>query len=318
MSYQPSFADLEYANKKKQTKREKFLEEMEQIVPWSRLLAVLRPLYHTEGRRGQQPKSLEVMLRIYLMQNWFGLSDPGMEDALYEIASMRRFAGLNLDDGAIPDETTLVRFRHRLQKHDLTDKLFAEVNAHLRDHGLNVSVGTMVDATLIHASSSTKNQARQRDPDMHQTRKGNQYYFGMKVHVGADVDSGAAHTVTVTAANVADIDQLPKLLRPSDQVIFGDAGYTSDSYKRGARALGIHWKVNDKRKPKHGNLSGKQRKRNRQQSSIRARVEHLFRIIKCQFGYRQVRYKGLEKNRAQVMSLMALANLYLHRRRLLA
>ncbi|MDP0589646.1 MAG: IS5 family transposase [Candidatus Endonucleobacter bathymodioli] len=176
---------------------------------------------------------------------------------------------------------------------------------------LALSKGTMVNTTLISASSSTKNAEGKRDPEMHQTRKGNQWCFGMKIHVGADVNSGTAHTVTVTSANKADIGELPALLRKEDEVIFDDAGYTSDTYKRGARCLGLHWKVNDKRKPRKGNLSSSQRKRNRQQSKIRARVEHLFRILKCQFGYRKVRYRGLEKNRVQVMSLMAMANLYL-------
>ena len=317
MSYQPSFADLELASKRKTTRRERFLDEMEQVVPWSRLLDVLRPLYHRAGRRGQRPKALAMMLRVYLMQNWFGLSDPGMEDALYEVASMRRFAGLNLDDEAIPDETTLVRFRHWLEAHDLTEALFAEVNAVLEENNLAVSTGTMVDATIVQASPSTKNAARQRDPEMHQTRKGNQWYFGMKIHVGADVDSGAAHSVTVTAANRADISELDDLRRETDKVLFGDSGYASDKRKREAREKGRHWCVNDKRKPGR-TLSSSQRKRNRRYSSVRARVEHLFRIIKCQFGYRKVRYRGLKKNRAQVMSLMASANLYLLRRRLLA
>ena len=315
---QTSFASLSFASKKKKTRKELFLEQMQACVPWPQVEAVIEPYYPKSGRRGGQPIGITTMLRIYLMQQWFNLSDPMMEDALYEVESMRRFAGLELCEDRIPDETTILKFRHLLEKHALTERLFEAVNAHLQSRGLQVSKGTMVDATLIAASPSTKNVKGERDPEMHQTRKGNQWYFGMKIHIGADVDSGAAHTVTVTAANEADINQLPKLLRSSDQVIFGDAGYTSDEYKRGARALGIHWKVNDKRKPKHGDLSGKQRKRNRQQSSIRARIEHLFRIIKCQFGYRQVRYKGLEKNRAQVMSLMVLANIYLLRGRLAA
>jgi IS5 family transposase len=315
---QTSFASLSFASKKKKTRKELFLEQMQACVPWPQFEAVIEPYYPKSGRRGGQPIGITTMLRIYLMQQWFNLSDPMMEDALYEVESMRRFAGLDLCEDRIPDETTILKFRHLLEKHALTERLFEAVNAHLQSRGLQVSKGTMVDATLIAASPSTKNVKGERDPEMHQTRKGNQWYFGMKIHIGADVDSGAAHTVTVTAANEADINQLPKLLRSGDQVIFGDAGYTSDEYKRGARALGIHWKVNDKRKPKHGDLSGKQRKRNRQQSSIRARIEHLFRIIKCQFGYRQVRYKGLEKNRAQVMSLMVLANIYLLRGRLAA
>ena len=315
---QLTFASLTYAAKKRKTRKEIFLEQMESCVPWDEFEALIEPHYPKAGRRGGQPIGLSVMLRIYLMQQWFNLSDPMMEDSLYEIESMRRFARLELCEDRLPDETTILKFRHLLEKHQLTDAMFAAVNKHLEQHGLQLSRGTMVDASLIAASPSTKNQKGERDPEMHQTRKGNQWYFGMKIHVGADVNSGTAHAVTVTAANEADISQLPSLLREDDEVIFGDAGYTSDSYKRGARALGLSWKVNDKRKPKGGNLSSKQRKRNRQQSRIRARVEHLFRIIKCQFGYRQVRYRGLEKNRIQVMSLVAMANLYLHRRRFAA
>lgn len=310
---QQSFASLSYTAKKRKTRKELFLEQMEQCVPWSAFEAIIEPHYPTSGRRGGQPIGLPEMLRIYLMQQWFNLSDPMMEDALYEIESMRRFAGLELCEDRLPDETTILKFRHLLERHQLTDRMLAAVSEHLHAHGLQLSKGTMVDATLIAASPSTKNTEGARDAEMHQTRKGNQWYFGMKIHVGADVNSGTAHTVTVTAANEADISQLPALLRESDEVIFGDAGYTSDSYKRGSRAEGLHWKVNDKRKPGRGNLSTKQRKRNRQQSKIRARVEHLFRIIKCQFGYRKVRYRGLEKNRIQVMSLMAMANLYLQR-----
>lgn len=315
---QPSFASLSFSSKKKKTRKELFLEQMQGCVPWLEFEAVIEPHYPRAGCRGGQPIGIATMLRIYLMQQWFNLSDPMMEDALYEVESMRRFAGLELCDDRIPDETTILKFRHLLEKHKLTERLFEIVNKYLRSRGLQVSKGTMVDATLIAAPSSTKNATGGRDPEMSQTRKGNQWYFGMKIHAGADVDSGAAHTVTVTAANEADIGQLPGLLREGDQVIFGDAGYASDSYKRGARALGLHWKVNDKRKPGHGNLSPSQRKRNRKQSQIRARVEHLFRVIKCQFGYRKVRYKGLEKNRAQVMSLMAMANIYLLRENLAA
>ncbi|MGZ5000166.1 MAG: IS5 family transposase [Methylomonas sp.] len=195
--------------------------------------------------------------------------------------------------------------------------LLSTVNDHLKKQGLLVPKGPMVDAAIVHAPSSTKNQAQQRDPDMHQTKKGNPWYFGMKIPVGADVNSGAVHRVTVTAANTADIAELPKRLREDDQVLFGDAGYTSDEHKKGSRYLGLNWCVNDKRKPGK-NLSSSQRKRNRQYSSVRARVEHIFRIIKCQFGFRKSRYRGLEKNTAQVNGLVGLANLYLLRCQLMA
>jgi IS5 family transposase len=314
---QTSFTELEYASKKRQTRREKFLAEMEQVVPWVLLLAKLEPHYPQSGRRGRQPMPLNRMLRIHCMQQWFSYSDRQMEDALYEIDSIRRFAGFGSVTEALPDETTILNFRHWLEKHKLTEVLLSTVNDHLKNQDLFVSKGTMVDATIVHAPSSTKNQEQQRDPDMHQTRKGNQWYFGMKIHVGADVNSGAVHSVTVTAANTADIVELPKLLREDDQVIFGDAGYTSDDYKKGSRHLGLSWCVNDKRKPGR-NLSSSQRKRNRQYSSVRARVEHIFRIIKCQFGFRKTRYRGLEKNTVQVNWLVGLANLYLLRRQLMA
>jgi transposase, IS5 family len=242
-----------------------------------------------------------------------------MEDGLYDIESLRRFAGFSNVTAALPDETTILNFRHLLEQHDLTARLLERVNGLLKAKGLLVSQGTMVDATIIHAPSSTKNAKGERDPEMHQTKKGNQWYFGMKIHIGADVDSGAVHSVSVTAANRADISELPNLLRETDQVVFGDAGYASDEYKRGARALGMVWRVQDKAKPKGSlgaALSGSQKKRNRRNSGIRARVEHLFRIVKRQFGYTKVRYRGLAKNTAQVMVLIGLANLYALRRRL--
>lgn len=317
MTYQTSFADLEYSAKKRLTRRERFLNEMEKVVPWDKLLAVIEPFYPTTGRRGRQPIALSAKLRIYCMQNWFSFSDRQMEDALYEIESVRRFAGFGSVTENLPDETTILNFRHLLEKHKLTEKLLAAINQHLEQKGLMVSQGTMVDATIIHAPSSTKNKDKARDPDMHQTRKGNQWYFGMKVHVGADVNSGAVHSVTTTAANVADITELPNLLRDSDRVIFADAGYTSDDYKRGARYMGIRWCVNDKRKPGR-NLSSRQRKRNRKQSSVRARVEHVFRVMKRQFGFTKTRYRGLEKNASQVNMLIGLTNLYLLRKPLMA
>jgi IS5 family transposase len=272
---------------------------MEQVVPWSLLLVKLEPYYPQSGRRGRQPMALNRMLRIHCMQQWFSYSDRQMEDALYEINSIRRFADFGSVTEAQPDETTILYFRHWLEKHKLTEALLSKVNEHLKDQGLLVSKDTMVDATIVHAPSSTKNQDQQRDPDMHQTKKGNQWYFGMKIHVGADVNSGAVHSVTVTAANTAAIVELPKLLGEDDQVIFADAGYTSDDYKKGSRYLGLSWCVNDKRK--HGkNLSINQHKRNRKYSSVRTRVEHIFRIIKCHFGFRKTRYRGLAKNTTQV------------------
>jgi IS5 family transposase len=314
---QTTFASLSYDTKKKQTRREKFLLEMELVIPWGSLLAVIMPFYPKSGHRGRQPMPLPMMLRIYFLQQWFDLSDPGAEDALYEIESMRRFAGIELGEAPIPDETTILNFRRLLERHQLTAALMNTINDVLEAEGLLLKGGSMVDATIIHASPSTKNQSKQRDPDMHQAKKGNQYYFGMKIHVGADVDSGVVHTVSVTPANVADITELPNLLREEDRAVFGDAGYVNNQYKRAARDAGVYWGVALKARPK-SRLGASQKQRNRKHSSIRSRVEHIFRVIKCQFGYTKVRYKGLAKNAAQVFSLIGLTNLYLKRRELMA
>lgn len=311
---QQSFATLAYQNKKIVTKREAFLKEMEQVVPWSRLLKLIEPHYPKKGN-GRPPIPMEVMLRIYFLQQWYALSDPAAEEALYDMESMRCFSLLELGEDVIPDETTILNFRRLIEKHDLSVTMFNDINAYLVDRGIKVSKGSMIDASIVHAPASTKNKEKQRDPEMHSTRKNNQYYFGMKIHIGSDVNSNAIHSATVTSANIADISEMSELLREEDEVVFGDAGYTSDSYKRGARSLGMSWKVNDKRKPKK-NLSATQKKRNRKNSSIRARVEHCFRVLKCQFGYKKVRYKGLNKNRVQVFALLGLANLYMLRKQL--
>ena len=313
---QTTFASLAFDHKKRQTRREKFLAEMEQAVPWTALLAVIEPYYPKSGRRGRQPYPLATMLRLYFLQQWYALSDPGLEDALYEIESLRRFARLELADDALPDETTILNFRRLLERHALTAKLMNTINDVLEEQGLLLKGGTMVDATIIHAPPSTKNQDKARDPEMHQTKKGNQWYFGMKIHVGADVDSGLAHTVSVTSANVADVTELPNLLREDDRAVFGDAGYVNDHYKRAARQAGVYWGVALKARPK-SRLGSNQKQRNRKHSAIRSRVEHLFRVIKCQFGYTKVRYKGLAKNAAQVFTLIGLTNLYLRRHALM-
>jgi IS5 family transposase len=308
---QISFASATYDNKKIMTKRERFLTEMDTVIPWPRLLKLIEPCYPKKGK-GRPPMPMESLLRIYFLQQWYSLSDPAAEEALYDIESMRRFAQLELVVDALPDETTILNFRRMVEKHQLSEVLFNDINAYLVERGIAVSQGSMVDATIISASGSTKNKDKARDPDMHSTRKNNQYFFGMKIHIGTDVNSNAIHSATVTAANVADITELPNLLRVDDKVIFADAGYTSDSYKRGSRALGLSWKVNDKRKVKK-NMSSTQKNQNRKNSGVRARVEHCFRVVKCQFGYKKVRYRSLEKNRVQVFSLLGLANLYMLR-----
>jgi IS5 family transposase len=289
---------------------------MEAVVPWASLLAAIEPHYPSAGRRGRPPMPLATMLRIYFMQQWYALSDPAMEDALYEIESMRRFARLELADDAMPDETTILKFRHLLERHGLTAQMMNIINDTLAQQGLLLKGGTMVDATIVHAPPSTKNRDKKRDPEMHQTKKGNQWYFGMKVHVGADVNSGLVHTVSVTAANESDVGQLPHLLREDDRAVFGDKGYVNNSLKRAARKAGVFWGVSLKASKQHP-LTDANKRFNHKMSSIRARVEHVFRVIKRQFGYTKVRYKGIAKNAAQVFSLIGLTNLYLARRALM-
>ena len=313
---QLSFASLTYEHKKKQTKREKFLNEMEQVVPWARLLNLIEPYYPKAGK-GRRPMPLEVMLRIYFLQQWYGLSDPAAEESLYDIESMRRFAGLELGDDAIPDETTILNFRHLLEKHHLTSDIFEDVKVYLQEQGLLLAGGSIVDATIIHAPSSTKNKEKKRDPEMSSTKKGNTWHFGMKAHISVDVHSGLIHTVGVTTAKTHDAKVISQLIREDDRAIFGDKGYVNEKLKKAARKAGVYWAVMEKAKPKK-KLSSTQNKRNKKHASIRSKVEHPFRIIKCQFGYRKTRYRGIQKNGAQVFSLMALANLYHVRRKLLA
>ncbi len=309
---QRSFSSLEQAHKNKRTKREVFLDEMEVVVPWARLEALISPHY-TKPRKGRPQMPLAVMLRIYFLQQWYGLSDPGAEEALYDMHSMRDFVGLDLAQDAIPDETTILNFRHLLEQYNLTEALFDAVKTYLEERALLLRGGTIMDATLIAASPSTKNEAGKRDPDMSQSKQGNQWYFGMKAHIGVDAKSGLIHTVKTTTGKVHDAKLTDDLIRPDDIIIFGDKGYVSDKRKRATRARGATWAVKDKRKPGRV-LSASQKKRNKKYGAVRAKVEHVFRVIKCQFGYRKVRYRGLAKNEAQMFSLMALASLYLARR----
>jgi len=311
---QQSFSSFEQAQKKKRTKREVFLGEMDSVVPWGRLEALIAPHY-TKPRKGRPQMPLGVMLRIYFLQQWYGLSDPGAEEALYDMHSMRDFAGLDLGHDAIPDETTILNFRHLLERHTLTEALFSEVKTYLEERALLLRGGTIMDATLINASPSTKNKAGKRDPEMAQTKKGNQWYFGAKIHIGVDAKSGLVHTTKMTKASRHDAPLTEDLMRPDDSIIFGDKAYASDKRKREMRRRGVHWAVKDKAKRGRG-LSASQKKKNRKHGGVRAKVEHVFRVIKCQFGYRKVRYHGLAKNQAQMFTLTALANLYMARKRL--
>jgi transposase, IS5 family len=314
---QISFSEAGHCAKKKVTKREKFLTEMQAIVPWQVLLKVIEPHYPIAGN-GRAPYPLSVMLRIHLMRHWFSLSDPGAEEALYEIASMRSFAGIGI--GEIPDESTILNFRRRIEDNELNPVILERVNAHLKRQGLLLQHGTMVDATIIHAPSSTKNGSDQRDPEMSQTKKGDQWYFGMKAHIGADTDSGLVHTVVTTAANEADIEVADELLHGKEQTIHADAGYTGAD-KRYAKK-GRTWLIAAKRsKIKHlpeGKIKEQAQQREHDKASVRAKVEHAFHTLKCTFGYRRARFKGLAKNTSQIVMLFALGNLYKVRAQLIA
>src|SRR3954463_12116014 len=316
MDGQLSFASLDFAGKKKRTKREVFLAEMAAAVPWSSLEAIIEPHYPKVGPQGgRRPFPIGVMWRIYCLQQWYALSDPGAEEALYDIQSMRAFCHLELGRDPIPDETTILNFRHLLETHTLTKAVFEAVAEHLEARGALLRGGTIVDATLIAASPSTKNAAGQRDPEMHSSKKGNQGSFGMKAHVGVDAKSGLVHTAGVTSGNVHDAKVMHRLIRSDDTTVYGDKGYASGVRKRAAEATGVLWAVKEKARP-GGRLTVRQRARNHRLGKVRAKVEHVFRVLKCQFGYRKVRYRGIAKNGAQVFSLLALANLYLARRTL--
>ena len=317
---QITFADAEYSNKRKQTRKELFLKEMEQVVPWKGLIGLIEPHYpHGEGGRPSYP--LMAMLRVHLLQNWFGYSDPAMEEALYETTILRQFAGLDLD--RVPDETTILNFRRLLEQHELAAKILVVINGYLGDRGLSLRQGTIVDATLIHAPSSTKNKEGKRDPAMHQTRKGNQYYFGMKAHIGVDEKSGLVHSVVGTAANVADVTQVDKLLHGEESTVSADAGYTGVEKRAEHADRKVIWQIAARRgcykkHQKNSFLYQTLRLIEHAKARIRAKVEHPFRVIKRQFGYTKVRFRGLAKNTAQLITLFALSNLWMARRFLLA
>jgi IS5 family transposase len=313
---QISFADAEYAGKRKKTRREIFLEEMELVVPWKALLKLIEPFYPVAGR-GRRPYPMESILRVHLMQNWFALSDPAMEEALYEIASLRTFAHLSLTE-PIPDETTILNFRHLLEEYDLAEDILKLVNAHLARKGLLLKRGSIVDATIIAAPSSTKNADGERDPEMHQTKKGNQWYFGMKAHIAVDADSGLVHTVTTTAANEADVEQVADLLHGKEQQVWADSGYRGAQRRVNRDDLQWHIAGSDIAKMAEGGAKTKVQKDEHRKASVRAKVEHPFRVIKRQFGLVKVRFRGLQKNTAHVVTLFALSNLWMARHRLIA
>lgn len=317
---QMTFADAEYAGKRKQTRKELFLIEMDQVVPWKGLIVLIEPHY-PKGEGGRPSYPLLAMLRVHLLQNWFGYSDPAMEVALYETTILRQFAGLSLE--RIPDETTILNFRRLLERHELAAGIIGVINGYLGDRGLSLRQGTIVDATLIHAPSSTKNKEGKRDPEMHQTKKGNQYYFGAKAHIGVDVKSGLVHHVHVTAANVADVTQVDKLLHGEENMVAADAGYTGVEKRNEHEGRQVIWQIVARRSTyerygKRSVLYKAMRRIERAKAQTRSKVEHPFRVLKRQFGYSKVRFRGLVKNTAQMVTLFALSNLWMARRHLLS
>ena len=310
---QLTFASIAWSGKGKVTRRERFLAEMDAVIPWSRLLVLIEPHYPKAGE-GRQPLGLEKMLRIYFLQQWFNLSDPQAEDAIYDSESMRRFARVELGEDVVPDETTILRFRHLLEQHGLTNAIFDAVTGLLDERRLLLRSGTIVDATIIAAPSSTKNATATRDPEMKQTRKGGSWYFGMKLHIGAD-KRGIVHTLTATDARVADITQLPHLLHGQEREVFGDQAYWKEADRQAFAARGMRYRIN--RRPNRRPLSERWRLINRARSRTRACGEHAFRVVKQLWHFTKVSYRGLAKNLARAQTMFALANLYQLRRELL-
>lgn len=319
---QISFSQMEFAGKNRTTRQELFLAEMEPVMPWSEVLGVIEPHY-PKGKRGCPPVGLERMLRVYLVQPWYSLSDEGVEDAITASQALRGFVGIDLSRESAPDATTRLQFRHLLEKHELTKPVFAAINGKLSAAGLMMREGTIADATILAAPPSVKNEAPARDPEMHQTRKGNQWYFGMKAHIGVDPESGRAHTVVGTAANVADVTQTGDVRHGEEKTVSLDAGYTGVEKREELKERDIDWQVAMKRGklkavPEDSVLGQRLRKLESVKASIRWRVEHPFHIVKNLFHFRKVRYKGLAKNTAPLHTLFGLANLVIAKRQLLA
>ncbi len=314
---QNTFTDMEYSCRKKKTKWEEFLEIMDEIIPWDEWIAIIAP-YYPSGKRGRPPMGIEKMLRMYLLQIWFNLSDPATEDAIYDSYAMRKFSGINFLKEQVPDETTLCKFRHLLEQHGLNKVFFEAINRVMVATGHIMKGGTIVDATIIDAPSSTKNAEKTRDPEMHQTKKGNEWRFGMKRHTGVDAATGCVHTIKVTAANAHDTTVASKLIREDDEVVYGDSGYLGIE-KRAEISQDEHLSTIDyriNRRPRSlpkvsDNAIDRERLIGNRKSSVRCKVEHIFRIIKCQFGYRKVRYRGLKKNENRLYAMFACANLFL-------
>ena len=320
---QMSLGGSGFERKTKRTRKREFLDEMNLVVPWAELVSLIAPHAPAPGAKGGRPPfAVEAMLRIHFLQQWFNLSDPAMEEALYDMALFREFVGLDAGEDNLPDESTILRFRHLLEAHNLSSQILATVNATLAAKGLLLKSGTVVDATLIAAPSSTKNSSGERDPEMHQTKKGNQWHFGMKAHIGVDADSCLVHTVVGTAANVNDVTQAHALVHGAETDVFADAGYQGVGKRAETQDIKTHWHVAmrpGKRKllDKSTPMGAIQDQLERAKARIRAKVEHPFRVIKRQFGHVKVRYRGLAKNTAQLHTLFALSNLWMVRRTLL-
>ena len=312
-SEQPSFTDVEYGNRRRVSRREKFLETMDATIPWATWVGLIEPHYYSDapGKRGRKAKPVETMLRMYLLQVWFSLSDEGVEDAVYDSYAMRRFLGLDFAVEQVPDATTLLHFRHLLEEHKLGEKLLAAQNDLFDQQGWMMRGGSIVDATLIAAPSSTKNATGQRDPEMHQTKKGNQWYFGMKAHIGVDAGTGYVHSVACTPANVHDLDETANLVRADDEVVYADAGYQGVDRRHDIAAdehlSTVQWRV-AARKGKLKAMAGPDRQAESRKASVRAKVEHPFLIVKRDFGFTKTRYRGLAKNRHHLHMLFASAN----------
>ena len=309
-------ADQGFERHRKPTRRDAFLETMNRVVPWDALCAVVEPHYPKKGN-GRPPIGLERMLRIHFLQHWFNLADLACEEALYDSASLRRFAGIDLGSEPVPDATTLLKFRRLLEQHKLAERLFTEVGRVLQGSGMTLKTGTIVDATIIAAPSSTKNAEKQRDPEMHQTRKGQQWYFGMKLHIGVDSQSGLAHSAVVTPANIHDKHPLPDLLHGQERRVYGDSAYASQKTLIRGKAPKAKDFTNERIR-RAGEVDEAKRAKNRTKSKIRARVEHVFAVVKRLWGFTKVRYRGLAKNASRAFTALALANIYLARHRLMA
>ena len=318
MSKQMTFTDIEYENRKRKTKRGDFLEMMDKIIPWKEWVSIISP-YYPCGKRGRPTRGIETMLRMYFLQIWFNLSDEMTEDSIYDSNSMRRFMRVSFDEEQAPDATTLLKFRHLLEENKLCENLFQDLNERLESNGFMMRGGTIVDATIIKAANSTKNGSGKRDPEMHQTKKGKEMYFGMKVHIGVDAGTGYVHTITGTAANSHDITEASKLLREDDEVVYGDSGYVGiekrEEIKEDVNKSKIDYRINCRpgamRRDPMSITNQWARKIEGRKSSVRSKVEHVFRIVKRQFGFTKAVYRGISKNLNRLFGLYASANAYM-------